>query len=55
MIEFKVRARLSPDEPEALEANWPKNVKHSWDLIDAVGIGLHRLGRFERRRVYARE
>ena len=54
-IEAKVRARLSPDEIKVLEENWPSSVKQTYDLIDSVGVGLHRLGRFERRRVFARE
>lgn len=54
-IEGKVRVRLSSEELKAFEANWPKNVHHSWDLVDSVGVGLHHLGRFERKRIFARE
>lgn len=41
---IRVRSRLSPEEI--------KCVQPSHDAIDAVGIGLWRLGRFERRRVF---
>jgi hypothetical protein len=41
----RIRVRLSPDELALVPA------QH--DVIDAVGIGLHALGRFARRRVYA--
>ena len=54
-IESKVRSRLLPEEIIAFEKHWPKNGKHSWDLTDAVGVGLHALGRFERVRALARE
>lgn len=54
-VERRVRDRLSSAELRALEAEWPGNVKHSYDLVDAVAIGLHHLGRFGRGRVLARE
>jgi hypothetical protein len=54
-IEQRVRERLHPGEMDAFEKNWPKNVKHSYDITDSVGIGLFHLGRFERRRMFARE
>jgi len=53
VVEAKVRMRLSPEELSCIE--WPGNVKHGYDIVDSVGIGLHHLGRFERLRVYARE
>lgn len=45
---IKVIGRLTPAEIPV----W-KLVKYH-DTIDAIGIGLHHLGRFERRRVYGR-
>ncbi|MEK7706236.1 MAG: hypothetical protein AAB426_14850 [Myxococcota bacterium] len=44
IIRSRVEARLSSDEKTAVV--WPKNGRHSWDVADAVGIGLHHLGRF---------
>ena len=52
-IERRVRERL--DESELLRIVWPGNKKHRWDVVDALGVGLHHLGRFERKRVFARE
>jgi len=43
---IKVASRLSPEERLLVPA--------SHDAIDAVGLGLFALGRFERRRVYPR-
>lgn len=52
-IQPRVLERLAESEKRWIA--WPTNGRHCWDLIDAVGIGLHHLGRFERRRVFARE
>jgi hypothetical protein len=48
-----VRLRLSDNELATIV--WPNSVKHTWDVTDAIGIGLYHLRRFERRRVFARE
>lgn len=53
IIEKRVRVRLS--EVELTKIEWPRNVRHTWDVTDAIGIGLKALNRFERHRVYARE
>jgi len=53
VIEGRVRLRLSDNELATIV--WPNNVKHTWDVTDAIGIGLYHLRRFERRRVFARE
>jgi len=53
-IEGKVRARLDSAEVAALTREWPSNVRHTWDVTDAVGVGLKQSGRFERQRAYAR-
>ncbi len=42
----RVESRLTPDERNRLVA-----VNH--DVVDAIGLGLHALGRFERKRVYS--
>jgi len=52
-IEARVRERLSSEEQKRIRKYG--NVKHGYDVTDAIGIGLSFLGRFERRRVYARE
>lgn len=52
-IRNRVEARLRPEE--LARVNWTKNVRHSWDVTDAIGIGLFHIGRFERKRVYAVE
>jgi len=48
IIRARVEARLSGDEKAVVA--WPKNGRHSWDVADAIGIGLHHLGRFTPRR-----
>jgi hypothetical protein len=55
VVEGMVRRRLDPTETKILDAEWPNNVKHTYDITDSVGIGLTALGRFEKIRVYARE
>lgn len=52
-IKNMVEARLLPVELAGVD--WTKNVKHSWDVADGIGVGLKALGRFERKRVYAVE
>lgn len=42
---LRIKSRLSPEEMK----HWPSG-QH--DAIDAIGIGLHHLGRLERKRVY---
>lgn len=44
IIRSRVETRLSDDEKAAVV--WPKNGRHSWDVADAIGIGLHHFGRF---------
>lgn len=48
IIRSRVEARLHVHERVAVA--WPKNGRHSWDVADAIGIGLHHLGRFEPQR-----
>lgn len=52
-IEGKVRSRLTPEELANIQ--WPRAVKFTWDVSDALGVGLHALGRFEPRRSFPRE
>lgn len=55
VVEARVRGRLGAEELRVLEAgllNVARSLRHN--VVDAVGIGLHHLGRFERRRVIAR-
>lgn len=52
-ITAKVEARL--EQSELAVITWPENGRHRWDVVDALGVGLHHLGRFERRQVFARE
>ena len=53
VITTRVKSRLSEKELQAVD--WTKSVSHSWDVADAIGVGLVHLGRFERIRVFARE
>ncbi len=53
IITKRVKARLTPGESKCVD--WTKSVKHSWDVADAIGIGLWHLGRFDRVRTFARE
>lgn len=46
----RILDRLSTAEKACIEDDGAK----THNTIDAIGIGLHHLGRFERRRVYAR-
>lgn len=48
IVRERVVDRLS--EAECAVVEWPKNKKLGWDVADAIGIGLHALGRFERKR-----
>lgn len=52
-IEVRVLERLSMAEQAVI--SWPTNGRQVWDVVDAIGIGLHHLGRFERHRVLARQ
>lgn len=53
VITTRVKERLSADELAVID--WTGSVKHSYDVADAIGISLYALGRFERRRAFARE
>jgi len=53
VIRLRVERRLDADELATVD--WTNNVKHSWDVTDAIGIGLYHHKRFERHRVYTRE
>lgn len=46
--EGRVREHLAPDERKLLDAVMPPSLRHN--AADSVGIGLHFLGRFGRRR-----
>lgn len=52
-IQVRVLERLT--EAEKKQIAWPTSIKQTYDVVDAIGIGLHHLGRFERRRIFARE
>lgn len=53
-IKLRVTERLR--EGGELDAvDWTRSIEHSWDVADAVGVGLHHLGRLGRKRVYPRE
>lgn len=52
-IEPRVMERLSAEERATIV--WPKNKQRRWDVVDAIGVGLHHIGRFERHRTLARE
>lgn len=54
VIKERVKDRLK-ETGELAAVDWSKSVEHSWDVADAIGVGLHHLGRFERKRVYPRE
>lgn len=55
----RVKVRLLPEELAVTSWPGPEDSKadheRSFDVADAIGVGLHHLGRFERHRVYARE
>lgn len=53
IIESRVLSRL--DEKEKAAIKWPNAKKFTWDVSDAVGVGLKYLGRFDRQRVFHRE
>lgn len=53
VITGRVKGRLDALECESVV--WPTSKKLTYDVADAIGVGLHSLGRFERKRVYARE
>jgi hypothetical protein len=53
VITTRVKERLTPEELKVID--WTDSIKKSYDIADAVAIGLHHLGRFERHRVLARE
>jgi hypothetical protein len=52
-IRGRVEGALRPEE--LTRVAWTRNVRHSWDIVDALGVGLHFLGRFRPGRVYAVE
>ncbi len=45
--------RLKDDE--RCNIDLPNNVRHQWDVFDAVGVGLKHFNRFERHRVFSQE
>jgi Holliday junction resolvasome RuvABC endonuclease subunit len=53
VIKTRVKERLLDVEKAVVD--WTGSVEHSWDVADAIAIGLHHLDRFERKRVFARE
>jgi len=53
VITKRVKERLTPTELAAIE--WGKSIERTWDIADAIGVGLHHLGRFERGRVLPRD
>jgi hypothetical protein len=53
VIKNRVKERLTPAEQRVIE--WGNSIERSWDIADAIGVGLHHLGRFERGRVFARD
>jgi hypothetical protein len=53
IIKDRVKAILSAAELAVID--WTKSVSHSWDVADAIGVGMHHLGRFERIRTFPRE
>lgn len=48
IIRYRVQVRLSEEERRRI--TWPTAGKLSWDVADAIGIGLWHLGRFDRKR-----
>lgn len=64
VIEARVLERL--DDQEKMCVSWPVDAcgkgkvtgvarEQNWDVADSIGVGLHFFGRFERKRVFARE
>lgn len=53
VITTRVKERLDASELACVE--WSRSVEHSWDVGDAVAVGLFHLGRFGRIRAFARE
>lgn len=53
IITTRVKARLEVFELPTVD--WTTSKKLSWDVADAIGVGLHHFGRFDRKRVYPRE
>lgn len=53
VIKARVADRLTPEERARVD--WTASVEHSWDVADAIGVGMHHLGRFARKRAFARE
>ena len=53
VILHRVKKRLTPEE--LAEVDWTGSVERSWDVADAIGVGLFYLGKFDRIRKYARE
>lgn len=51
-IETRAIQRL--DDDERARVVWPANKRLRWDVADGLGIGLHKLGRFDRLRVIHR-
>lgn len=53
IIQRRVKARLSAEELKCVK--WPVSIRHGWDIADAIGLGLTKLGLFDRVRKFARE
>lgn len=53
IIESRIRDRLSDEELSRIV--WPKAKKLTWDVSDAIGLGLFFLGRFGTKRGFARD
>lgn len=53
VIHARVMERLSSEEQSVI--SWPKSIERGWDVVDAVAIGMFHLGRFQRKRVFARD
>lgn len=49
----RIKERLTPAEQKTIE--WGGSIERTWDIADAIGVGLHHLGRFGAGRVFARE
>ncbi len=53
VISTRLMSRLSDDEKAVFK--WPGSAKEGYDVADAIAIGMFHLGRFERKRIFARE
>lgn len=53
VIKRWVKMMLTSEELEVVD--WTESIAHSWDVADAIGIGLAWLGRFKKHRNFARD